>query len=132
MNHPVTDVAEFMRLGGQTIPDDVVDNQARGDVDEYLRRCEEELGETYDGVWGDYYMNLPEVVDGFLDLAYVAFTGAIRCAGEEKATQCWNAIVKANASKVDGSLGAVKRDEQTGKILKPEGWTAPDIEGILG
>ena len=58
-------------------------------------------------------------------------TGAIRKAGATKAALAWEAILDANLAKVDGRHGPVVRNEETGKIEKPEGWTAPDIEKIL-
>ncbi|MDK6943973.1 hypothetical protein QP251_13955, partial [Enterococcus faecalis] len=73
----------------------------------------------------------PGAVDGFLDTAYVAITGAIRIAGVEKARECWEAIMRANTSKIDGTYGETITDPKTGKILKPKGWKAPDIKGIL-
>jgi predicted HAD superfamily Cof-like phosphohydrolase len=41
----------------------------------------------------------------------------------------WNAVHRANMAKV-GPDGKVKK-RFDGKVLKPEGWTAPDIEGEL-
>lgn len=39
----------------------------------------------------------------------------------------WNLVQKANMAKVDPVTGKVKRRED-GKILKPDGWVAPDAE----
>lgn len=39
----------------------------------------------------------------------------------------WNLVQKANMAKVDSVTGKVKRRED-GKILKPDGWAAPDAE----
>lgn len=43
----------------------------------------------------------------------------------------WDEIHLSNMAKVDPVTGFVKRRED-GKILKPEGWTPPDIKGALG
>ena len=123
----IQDVAKFMYLGGQTVPDDY-DQDVLGELYAFTDRVEDELIETEDGIRAD---DGAEIVDGFLDTAYAAMTGAIRKAGAKKARLCWEAICDANLAKVDGRYGPVVRDENTGKILKPEGWTAPDIEGIL-
>lgn len=123
-----SEIAEFMRAGGQKVPAKP-EKSVPKDVDRFVDRVREEVIETTTA----YFMtDKPEVVDGFLDTAYVALTGAIRVAGEEKARECWEAIMRANTSKIDGTYGPTVRDEHTGKILKPEGWTAPNIESILG
>ena len=121
------EIANFMRAGGQTVPDSPEKNVAV-DLITYLSRVQEEVGETQEA-W--YQNNVPEAVDGFLDTAYVAITGAIRIAGVEKARECWEAILRANTSKIDGTYGETVTDPKTGKILKPKGWKAPDIKGIL-
>jgi predicted HAD superfamily Cof-like phosphohydrolase len=42
----------------------------------------------------------------------------------------WDAIQAANMQKVDAATGKVRKRED-GKILKPAGWTPPDIARIL-
>ena len=42
----------------------------------------------------------------------------------------WAAVQAANMAKVDPATGLVRRRED-GKVLKPEGWTPPDIEAVL-
>ena len=122
------EIALFMRAGSQAVPD----FPTRGvppEVMAFVERTKDEIDETYTG----WLINSPsEVVDGFLDTAYVAITGAIRVAGVKKARECWEAILRANTSKIDGTYGETVTDPKTGKILKPEGWKAPDIKGILG
>ena len=51
--------------------------------------------------------------------------------GEAKALAAWDAVVDANNAKIDGRYGDIVRDPDTGKILKPEGWQAPDIQAII-
>lgn len=140
----IKDIAEFMTLGGQTVPEDVDETLTTEELLLFGERVNEELEETWDAIgyfndyWGFYEIredlpprDIPEVVDGFLDIAYVAMTGAIRVAGAEKARLCWEAICDANLAKVDGRHGPKIQNPETGKIEKPEGWTAPDIAGIL-
>lgn len=139
----IKDIAEFMRLGGQTVPAGVDRELKAKEILKFWERVDEELDETWRGIghWNSkWYMHdprqqpprdIPETVDGFIDIAYVALTGAIRLVGEAKAKECWDAVVDANLSKVDGRYGPVVRDEETGKILKPQGWKAPNIEEIL-
>lgn len=122
--HAINDVARFMSLGGQTVPAFPERDLYFEDIEPFILRMEEEVIETLKAE------DTSELVDGFLDTAYVAFTGAIRFAGEEKALEAWEAISKANLSKVDGSLGPIRRNRD-GKILKPEGFKHPDIEEVL-
>lgn len=124
----IQDVAKFMYLGGQYVPSDHNRGASYRDLIQFLARVRSEVSETQDGIEENEHA---EIVDGFLDIAYAAMTGAIRKAGAKKAQLCWEAICDANLAKVDGRYGPVVRDEETGKILKPEGWIGPDIEGIL-
>lgn len=136
--HPIDAIANFMSLGGQTVPEGTDREVTRDEVDNFLIRVEEEVIETFLGIHGKRVLheidapvgNIPETLDGFIDIAYVALTGAIRLVGADKARAAWDAVVDANLAKVDGRHGPAYRDEN-GKIQKPEGWTAPDIEAIV-
>ena len=131
------DIAFFMYLGKQYFPMDTDHEITFGQISRFIDRVHEEVTETWDaaGTSEDSpnapVKNLPEVLDGFIDTAYVALTGAIRLVGPEKAARAWDAVVDANLSKVDRRYGAPIINEETGKIGKPEGWKAPDIEGIV-
>lgn len=138
MNHPVEAVASFMSLGGQTVPEDVDFAILPGEINRFIDRVDEEVTETFDAAGMNGYLehgsiaiDHAEVLDGFIDTAYVALTGAIRVVGVEKATAAWDAVVDANLSKVDGRFGPPIINPVTGKIGKPEGWIAPDIDGII-
>lgn len=122
------EIANFMKAGGQVVPE-TPEKEVSASVITYIDRVQEEVEETRDA-W--FVNRVPEAVDGFLDTAYVAITGAIRIAGVEKARECWEAIMRANTSKIDGTYGETITNPKTGKILKPKGWKAPDIKGILG
>lgn len=52
--------------------------------------------------------------------AYVGTEAAIECAAE---------VTRSNLDKIVD--GKVIKNPETGKILKPEGWVGPDIEGVL-
>ena len=121
-------VAEFMEAGGQIV------GQNRYDIGEqrkYYRRVAEELLETREAINDDCKTEV-EIADGYADIIYAAMTGLLNLAGRDKAEQIFQAVVDANSSKVDGSLGPVRRDEN-GKILKPEGFISPNqkIKEIL-
>ena len=123
----IEEIADFMSAGGQQVPDEPMERVAYKTLS-YLVRVDEEVDETFAAWEKD---DTAEAVDGFLDTAYVAFTGALQLAGVEATREGWEAILRANTSKIDGTYGETVTDPGSGKILKPEGWQAPDIEGIL-
>lgn len=129
MSNPIEKIAFFMDMGGQEAPLYWCGEPlGMSEGKRFLDRVDEELIETYHAIReGDS----AEILDGFLDIAYAALTGAIRTAGVRAAYEGWDAVVDANQAKVDGRHGPVVRNELNGKILKPEGWESPDIEGIL-
>jgi predicted HAD superfamily Cof-like phosphohydrolase len=67
--------------------------------------------------------SLPEVADGIADLIYVALGTAVAC-GIDMAP-IWDAVHASNMAKKDGPIDA------NGKKHKPEGWTPPDVAGLL-
>lgn len=72
--------------------------------------------------------DLPGLADAIGDLIYVLIGTALEHG--IPLPEVWAAIQNANMAKVDPATGKVRRRED-GKILKPEGWTAPDILAIL-
>ena len=42
----------------------------------------------------------------------------------------WAEVMRSNMAKIDPRTGAVRRRDD-GKILKPEGWTPPDLSSLL-
>jgi len=67
--------------------------------------------------------------DGLADLIYVC----VGCALEYgiPLDRVGDEVQRSNMAKVDPLTGAVRR-RLDGKILKPEGWTPPDIAGVMG
>lgn len=131
MAHPIHSVSRFMDLGGQYFPNDTDRQISVSQLAHFLGRIEEEVCETEDAIFLKPSPDLPEILDGAIDTAYVAMTLAIRLVGPEKARDAWDAVVDANLAKVDGRHGPAIIDPNTGKIGKPEGWTAPDIKKIV-
>jgi hypothetical protein len=122
---------EFMRLGRQ------LDTAGRPDmfpsnISPDLRTLRfdllnEEWNEYCDGEAND---DIVEIVDGLLDVIVIAWGTLLAYVGPVVAERCAAEVVRSNLSKVDGSIAPIRfRDD--GKILKPEGWTPPDIEGAL-
>lgn len=72
---------------------------------------------------------LVEIADGIADAIYVLVGAAIEYG--IPLTRVWNAVQKANMAKVDPTTGKVRK-RADGKVLKPEGWKAPDIVAALG
>jgi predicted HAD superfamily Cof-like phosphohydrolase len=72
--------------------------------------------------------NLLEIADAMADSIYVIVGAALEYG--IPLDKVWEAVQRANMNKVDPVTGKVRRRED-GKILKPDGWQAPDIEKIL-
>lgn len=115
-------VTEFMRLGGQLGDPDFVGIDRPG---RQLRR--DLLSEEYtEYLMAELNDDLVETVDGLLDVIVIAWGTLLTYVGEEKAKAAAAEVTRSNLSKVDGSLGPIIT-RGDGKILKPEGWTPPDI-----
>jgi predicted HAD superfamily Cof-like phosphohydrolase len=69
-----------------------------------------------------------ELADGCADLIWV-LQGLMLSVGIPM-QEVWDEVSRSNLAKIDPESGVVlKRDD--GKILKPAGWTAPDIKTII-
>ena len=71
---------------------------------------------------------LSEIADAMADSIYVIVGAALEYG--IPLDQVWREVQHANMSKVDPKTGVVRR-RFDGKILKPDGWVAPDIAAIL-
>lgn len=67
--------------------------------------------------------NLIDAIDGICDLLYVTLGAAVRLGIDIE--PFFAEVQQANMAKVGGDT------RPDGKILKPEGWQPPDIEGVL-
>jgi predicted HAD superfamily Cof-like phosphohydrolase len=73
--------------------------------------------------------NLAEVADGIADTIYVLCQ--LARALDVPLDKVWDAVQAANMRKIQiGPDGKIKK-RADGKILKPEGWTPPNIFGVL-
>lgn len=111
-----TQVAEFMTVIGQTTAD--TPQFAAFDS------CRSLIAEEYEE-WRIASMSedFPEAIDALADMLYVII-GTFQSFGVDAQT-VFNEVHRANMLKLIGP----KRED--GKQLKPEGWTPPDIAGIL-
>ena len=83
----------------------------------------EEFGEYRRAIATD---DLPELADALADMVYIIY-GTARVHGIDL-DDVLAEVQRSNMAKVvDGKV--IRRDD--GKILKPEGWTPPDIRGVL-
>ena len=65
-----------------------------------------------------------EQLDALVDILVVTI-GAIRAAGWN-GEAAWKEVMNTNFAKIDADTGKVRKRED-GKVLKPEGWQAPEL-----
>ena len=75
--------------------------------------------------------DMVEVADGIIDSIYVLVGMGLELGLPLEAL--WNEVQRSNMAKAveqpDGTFKVIKRADR--KVLKPEGWTPPDIAGVL-
>ena len=91
----------------------------------YLGLIDEEYGELVDAVDAD---DKVEQLDALVDILVVTM-GAIRAAGFN-GEGAWKEVMKTNFAKIDDKTGKVNKRED-GKVLKPEGWVAPNLTAFV-
>ena len=117
MSNPFQDQASFMQACGQTVGVENRDQYAL-----YLDLIREEVQELEDSQY-------PVTdLDALIDILVVTI-GAIHSMGAD-AEGAWNEVMRSNFDKIDTDTGLVTKRED-GKVLKPEGWTAPWLDPYL-
>ena len=91
----------------------------------YLGLIDEEYGELVDAVIAD---DKVEQLDALVDILVVTM-GAIRAAGWD-GEAAWKEVMNTNFAKIDAVTGKVRKRED-GKVLKPEGWQAPELSQFI-
>ena len=91
----------------------------------YLDLIREEVEELELALIGDDRI---EQLDALIDILVVTI-GAIHSMGAD-GEGAWNEVMKTNFAKIDPETGKVRKRED-GKVLKPEGWKAPELEPFL-
>ncbi len=120
MTNPFRDQEKFMRACDQTV----------GELNEdqyklYLNLMEEEWKELQVALdSGDRV----EQLDALLDFIVVT-TGAIHSAGFD-GEGGWKEVMRTNFAKIDKETGKVRKRED-GKVLKPLGWTPPNLKEFV-
>jgi predicted HAD superfamily Cof-like phosphohydrolase len=114
------------------------------DQEKFMRACDQSVGEVNEKQF-DLYKNLIEEefnelttaeiandrieqLDALIDILVVTI-GAIHSMGAD-AEGAWKEVMKTNFAKIDHETGKVRKRED-GKVLKPIGWTAPDLQPFL-
>jgi predicted HAD superfamily Cof-like phosphohydrolase len=120
MTNPFRDQEKFMKACDQTVEDF---NQSQFNM--YLKLIEEEADEL--GVAINNHDKV-ETLDALIDILVVTI-GAIHSMGAD-AEGAWKEVMKTNFAKIDSETGKVRKRED-GKVLKPVGWTPPELNNYL-
>ena len=117
MSNPFKDIDVFQQACDQ-VPS--VENYAM-----YLDLITEEYTELRDAILAN---DRVEQLDALIDILVVTM-GAIRTGGFD-GEGAWNEVMRTNFAKIDPVTGKVRKRED-GKVLKPEGWTPPNLTPYL-
>lgn len=91
----------------------------------YLDLITEEYTELKDAIEAN---DRVEQLDALVDILVVTM-GAIR-AGGFNGEGAWKEVMDTNFAKIDAETGKVRKRED-GKVLKPEGWKAPELAQFI-
>jgi predicted HAD superfamily Cof-like phosphohydrolase len=120
MTNPFRDQSKFMSACDQTVGEKNVRQ-----YELYYNLIKEEVAELMQAhSEGDQL----EQLDALIDILVVTI-GAIHSMGAD-AEGAWKEVMRTNFAKIDKDTGKVRKRED-GKVLKPLGWTAPDLKPYL-
>lgn len=114
------DQERFMQACGQT-----TDTQNDDQYGMYVSLIDEELSELTAALID---RDRVEQLDALIDILVVT-VGAIHSMGAD-GEGAWNEVMRTNFAKIDPETGKVRKRED-GKVLKPEGWSAPDLKTFI-
>lgn len=120
MTNPFRDQEKFMRACDQAV--------GKFDQDQYnmyLKLVKEEYNELQSALMD---ADAVEQLDALIDILVVTI-GAIHSAGWD-AEGAWKEVMRSNFAKIDHETGKVRKRED-GKVLKPVGWTAPELKQFI-
>jgi predicted HAD superfamily Cof-like phosphohydrolase len=130
MTNPFRDQEKFMKACDQS-----VDGSNEAQFKMYLRLIKEEFDELQvaQGIsleTGEQVgpVDMVETLDALLDIVVVTI-GAMHSAGMN-AEGGWKEVMMTNFAKVDKETGKVRKRED-GKVLKPQGWKAPELAPFI-
>jgi predicted HAD superfamily Cof-like phosphohydrolase len=117
MTNPFRDQEKFMRACDQIVGGEFDKDQ----FNLYVTLIEEEANELADAIRAHDQV---ETLDALIDILVVTI-GAIHSMGSD-AEGAWKEVMSTNFAKI-GEDGKVRKRED-GKVLKPVGWTPPNLE----
>ena len=117
MTNPFKDIDTFHTACDQ---EPSVENYAM-----YTKLIGEELGELMSAIMLN---DRVEQIDALTDILVVTL-GAIRAGGFD-GEGAWKEVMDTNFAKIDPTTGKVTK-RADGKVLKPEGWKAPQLEQFV-
>jgi len=120
MTNPFRDQEKFMRACDQTVDTWNVDQ-----FNLYVKLIEEEWKELNVAIDN---VDKVEVADALVDILVVTI-GALHSMGAD-AEGAWKEVMRTNFAKIDSETGKVRKRED-GKVLKPLGWTPPDLKPFV-
>jgi predicted HAD superfamily Cof-like phosphohydrolase len=120
MTNPFRDQEKFMRACDQTVE---AFNQSQFNM--YIGLIEEEGDELSVAINNH---DTVETLDALIDILVVTI-GAIHSMGAD-AEGAWKEVMQTNFNKIDKETGKVRKRED-GKVLKPVGWTPPDLKPFV-
>ena len=116
MPNPFRDQEKFMRACDQSVTGD------QKQFDMYISLIEEEFNELQESE------DDTETLDALIDILVVTI-GAIHSMGAD-GEGAWKEVMATNFAKIDKETGKVRKRED-GKVLKPIGWTPPNLSPFL-
>jgi predicted HAD superfamily Cof-like phosphohydrolase len=120
MTNLFRDQAKFMNACEQTVNERNLEQ-----FDLYLKLIQEEVSELQTAVDNN---DIVEQLDALIDILVVTI-GAIHSGGFD-AEGAWKEVMRSNFAKIDSETGKVRKRED-GKVLKPVGWTPPELTPFI-
>jgi predicted HAD superfamily Cof-like phosphohydrolase len=118
--NPFRDQEKFMQACDQQVSGSDLNQYAM-----YIKLIDEEVSELHQAVLANDNV---EQLDALIDILVVTI-GAIHSAGFD-AEGAWKEVMRTNFAKIDHETGKVRKRED-GKVLKPTGWTSPDLKPFI-
>lgn len=119
MTNPFRDQEKFMRACDQSVTGDEAQYKM------YLSLIDEEVEELKVALNDN---DPVEQLDALIDILVVTI-GAIHSAGFD-VEGAWKEVMMTNFAKIDHATGKVRKRED-GKVLKPMGWTPPNLTAFV-
>jgi predicted HAD superfamily Cof-like phosphohydrolase len=120
MTNPFRDQEKFMRACDQSVETFNLDQFSL-----YVNLIKEEVEELAVALSNDDKI---ETLDALTDILVVTI-GAIHSLGAD-GEGAWKEVMSTNFAKIDKETGKVRKRED-GKVLKPQGWTPPELSQFI-